>query len=150
MASKLSREQWRTQVERYLASDMSVAEWCRVNRLSESSMFKWIGHFADREPELFGGPQNIEDRDRCGWIGKTRENMRASAALGCRADPAPGGGFLRIDAASLASFAGPSASAPGPSGAGFASVELNGAVVRVPAGFPARDVAAVLEAVASL
>ncbi|WP_165248126.1 IS66 family insertion sequence element accessory protein TnpA [Adlercreutzia sp. ZJ141] len=67
MANRFSRDQWRTQVERYLASDMSVAEWCRVNRLSESSMFKWIGNFADREPELFGGSHNIEDRCHILW-----------------------------------------------------------------------------------
>ena len=114
MANRFSREQWRTQVERYLASDMSVAEWCRVNKLPESSMFKWIGHFADSEPELFGGPQNIEDRDRSGWITKTRENMRASTALSRRA-PAPGrgaDGFVRLDAASLAPAERPSAPVP--------------------------------------
>ena len=27
-------------------------------------MLKWIGYFADAEPELFGGPQNIADRGK--------------------------------------------------------------------------------------
>lgn len=145
MANRISREQWRVQVERYLASDMSVAEWCQANKLPESSMFKWIGHFAECEPELFGGPQNIVSRDRGCWITKTRENMRASVAL---ARPATAsGGFVRVDALSLADR---DASVEPHASRAVIRVELNGAVVNVPAGFPAGDAAAVLRAVASL
>ena len=32
----------REQVERYLATDMTVKEWCEANRKSESAMFRWI------------------------------------------------------------------------------------------------------------
>ena len=50
-----NRAQWRVRVERLLATDMTVKEWCEANRKSESAMFRWIGYFADHEPELFGG-----------------------------------------------------------------------------------------------
>lgn len=53
---------------------------------------------------MFGGAQNIADRDGCKWIVKTRENMRASTALAAPACEAPEA-FVRIDAAELA--AGP-------------------------------------------
>ena len=82
-----SRVQWRVQLERLLVTDMTVKEWCEANRKSESAMLRWIGHFVDHELELFGDAQNIADRDGCKWIMKTRENMRASAALAPARDP---------------------------------------------------------------
>lgn len=138
-----NREHWRTQVERLLATDMTVAEWCKANKKSESAMFRWIGYFADHEPELFGGAQNVADRDGCKWIMKTRENMRASTAL---AAPVPQA-FVRIDAAALAAEPTP------PSAIGSEpaiTVALNGAEVSVPAGCGEARIAAVLMAVASL
>lgn len=141
MAKGNDREKWRTRVERLLATDMTVAEWCKANKHSESSMFKWVGYFADHEPELFGGVQNIADRDSSRWITKTRENMRASTALAVPGGA--GGGFVRIEAASLA----PGRAAAPPA---VITVAVNGAEVGIPAGCDERDIAAVLKAVAYL
>lgn len=141
-----NRAQWRVQVERLLATDMTVKEWCEANRKSESAMFRWIGYFADHEPELFGGAQNIADRDGCKWIAKTRENMRASTALAAPAAEAPGA-FVRIDAGGLAAEpAKPASRRAWPA----ITVALNGAEVSVPAGCDEACIGAVLRAVASL
>ena len=141
-----NRAHWRMQVERLLATDMTVKEWCEANRKSESAMFRWIGYFADHEPELFGGAQNIADRDGCKWVMKTRENMRASTALAAPAREASGE-FVRIDASELAAVP----AEPSSRGAGQTiTVALNGAEVSVPAGFDEASVASVLRAVASL
>ena len=103
MASNQTKELWRSRIERLLATDMGVTEWCHANKVSDSTMFKWIGFFADTEPELFGGAQNIADRDRNAWPVKTRENMR-----GLSAPIVPAGqGFVRVDVASLAARAEP-------------------------------------------
>lgn len=118
-----NRERWRTQVERLLATDMAAAERCKVDGKSEPAMFRRIGRFADHEPELFGGAANIADRDGCEWVTKTRESMRASAALATPAREAPGA-FIRIDAAELA--AGPAKSVSCRAGPAI-TVALNGA-----------------------
>ena len=147
MASKQTKELWRSRIERLLATDMGVTEWCKANKVSDSSMFKWIGYFADTEPELFGGEQNIADRNSAKWIIRTRENMRASSAPIVPASN-PGRGFVRIDVAGLA-CEGPAAP-PGPCRVEPITVTIGAAVVSVPAGSGARDVSLVLEAVSRL
>ena len=153
MATTQGKEPWRTRVERLLATDMSVSEWCEANRVSESAAYRWLGHFADTEPELFGGAQNIADRERNAWLVKTRENMRGLSApivpVG-KGEPA-GREFVRIDVASLAAQVqaepAPATSAPA---APAITVTIGAAVVSVPAGSAAADVACVLGAVSRL
>ena len=147
MADRPSKEQWRTRVERFLESDMSVHEWCSANRVSSSAMFRRIGAFADEEPEIFGGAQNIVDRSQARWITKTRENMRSSVALSAPAQPAPSG-FMRI--ADIVPAEPEPAPAPERQLAAAITVAVNGAVVSIPPGFPQSDASAVLKAVASL
>lgn len=147
MASNQTKELWRSRIERLLATDMGVTAWCDANKVSDSSMFKWIGFFADTEPELFGGPQNIADRDKSKWITRTRENMRASSAPIVPA----GQEFVRIDVASLAARVqdGPAPAASTPAAPAI-TVSIGSAVVSVPAGSAAADVACVLGAVSRL
>jgi len=142
MATTQGKELWRTRVERLLATDMSVSEWCAANKVSESATYRWLGVFADTEPELFGGAQNIADRDRNAWLVKTRENMREPSAPIVPA----GQEFVRVDVASLAACAGPAHAAPAPSAPAI-TVSIGPATVSVPAGSAAADVARVLEAV---
>ena len=80
MASNQTKGLWRSRIERLLATDMSVAEWCAANKVSESATYVWLGRFADADPELFGGEQNIADRNQSKWVTRTRDNMRASSA----------------------------------------------------------------------
>ena len=150
MASDQTKELWRSRIERLLATDMGVTEWCHANKVSDSTMFKWIGFFADTEPDLFGGPQNIADRDKSKWITRTRENMRASSApIVPAGQGASGAGFVRVDVASLAAGAQAEPAVPAPA-AREITVTIGAAVVSVPAGSAAADVACVLGAVSRL
>lgn len=39
------RDMWAGRVERCLAADMTVKEWCGLNKVSESSLYKWMARF---------------------------------------------------------------------------------------------------------
>ena len=151
MAGRPSKEQWRTRVEHFLESDMSVYEWCAVNRISSSAMFRRLNAFAEEEPELFGGAQNIVDRSHSGWIGKTRENMRAANALSVPSRPCEPSGFARIEEVATIPAVPEQPCAPGAlATAPTITVTINGAVVGIPSGCAQADMRAVLEVVASL
>lgn len=149
MASNQTKELWRSRIERLLATDMSVAEWCAVNKVSESATYVWLGRFADAEPELFGGEQNIADRNQSKWITKTRDNMRASSApiVPAGKDRADAG-FVRIDVAGLACASANASS--NPRRADPITVSIGPATVSVPANSALADVACVLKAVSAL
>jgi transposase-like protein len=80
-AARERKEQQRQYIERLLESDLSVVEWCRRYDVPKQSMYLWLATFAEREPELFGGEQNIVDRSRRRWVESTRLNMRAGKQL---------------------------------------------------------------------
>ena len=125
----------REQVERYLATDMTVKEWCGLNKVSESTMYRWMAVFRREEPGLFADPT-------CGeWIELSRGSIAARTALAVRpADDAP--------------EAGAPAEADAPTGGNVAAnalvVRINDADVMVPEGVPEPHVAMVLRAVAAL
>ncbi len=151
MADRPSKERWRSRVEHFLESDMSVCEWCAANRISSSAMFRRLNAFADEEPEIFGGAQNIVGRPHAGWVAKTRENMRAANALSAPVRGREPSGFVRIEAApAIPAEPEPSRAPRACEAAAPITVAVNGAVVSVPAGCARADMRAVLEAVASL
>lgn len=151
MADRPSKEQWRTRVEHFLESDMSVHQWCAANRISTSAMFRRLNAFADEEPELFGGAQNIADRSQSGWVGKTRESMRAANALSVPSRACEPSGFARIEDVATIPTVPEQPCTPGSlATAPTITVTINGAVVGIPAGCARADMRAVLEAVASL
>ncbi len=123
----------REQVERYLATDMTVKEWCQLNHVGESTMYRWMSVFRREEPGMFAEPT-------CGeWIELSRGSMAARTALAVRPDD---------DAA------GPGAEAANDtSRADVASalvVRVNGADVVVPEGVSETHLSMVLRAVAKL
>jgi len=129
----MTREQRRQQVERCLAADMTVKEWCELNGVSKSTMYYWMGRIRKEEPGLFGDPT-------CGeWIELSKGSIAARTALAVRPTEA-------------------AAAAPGPEGeaeapaqpAGALVVRVNGADVVVPEGASEAHVSLVLRAVASL
>lgn len=61
----------REQVERCLAADMTVKEWCELNHVGESTMYRWMSRFRREEPELFSDPTHGE------WIQLSRGSIRA-------------------------------------------------------------------------
>ena len=129
----MTREQRRQQVERCLAADMTVKEWCELNGVSKSTMYYWMGRLRKEEPGLFGDPT-------CGeWIELSKGSIAARTALAVRPTET-------------------AATAPGPEGeaeapaqpAGALVVRVNGAAVVVTEGASAAHVSLVLRAVASL
>lgn len=54
------RSMRREQVERCLASHMTIRDWCKLNRVPESTMYVWVKRFRDEEPESFGGPSSSD------------------------------------------------------------------------------------------
>lgn len=150
MADRPSKEQWRSRIERFLESDMSVSEWCAANRISSSAMFRRLSAFADEEPEIFGGAQNIVAKSQARWVIKTRENMRAANALSAPVRDAERPGFARIEEVAAIPAEPEEHRAPRVCEAAPITVAVNGAVVSIPAGCAQVDMRAVLEAVASL
>ncbi|MDD6739067.1 MAG: hypothetical protein PUD96_03465 [Coriobacteriaceae bacterium] len=121
------RETRRRQVEQYLSSGMSVAQWCRLNKISKTTFYKWVDRFKREDPGLFAGRAAQATGD---WIELSREGLRDSVALAKLSDAAP---------------AAPCSAACAP-----IRVTVNGAAVEIAAGTPACDIANVLRAVAAL
>lgn len=129
----MTREMRRQQVERCLAADMTVKEWCELNGVSKSTMYYWIGRLRKEEPGLFGDPT-------CGeWIELSKGSIAARTALAVRP----------TEAATAAPGQEVEAEAPAQP-AGALVVRVNGADVVVPEGASEAHVALVLRAVASL
>jgi transposase-like protein len=145
MSKHLKKEQKRRYVEQLLATDLSVAEWCKRNRINRQSMYGWLSHFAEYEPELFGGAQNITDRSKRRWLETTRKNMSASMALSTRHSP----GVIIVDTLLEGHLPGNPVKESGRSGL-FINVDINGAAVAIPAGSAEADITRVLKAVALL
>ncbi len=57
------------QVERMLNSDTTVAEWCRLNKVPESTMYRWLRIFRDT---------NGADDKQNGWIELDRKEIKAA------------------------------------------------------------------------
>lgn len=150
MTDRPSKEQWRTRVEHFLESDMSVHQRCAANRISTSAMFRRLNAFADDESELFGGAQNIVDRSQSGWVGKTRESMRAANTLSVPSRACDSPGFARIEEVATIPVPEQPCTPGSLATAPTITVTINGAVVGIPAGCARADMRAVLEAVASL
>ena len=130
-----NRAMRREQVERCLAADMTVKEWCELNKVSESTMYRWMSVFRREEPGLFSDPT-------CGeWIELSRGSITARTALAVRpADDAP--------EADRPDDGGEPAG--GCVAANALVVRVNGADVVVPEGVSEAHLAMALRAVAAL
>lgn len=123
----------REQVENCLSSPMTIEEWCRLNRVSESTMYRWMAIFRDEEPELFGKANASQ------WIELSRGAIAAQTALAI----APGAEGVPVAAPVGEAVEEKSPSAP-------IIVRVNGAEVAVPAGSDDAHITSVLKAVARL
>ena len=123
----------REQVENCLSSSMTIEEWCRLNHVSESTMYRWMAIFRDEEPELFEKPNASQ------WIELSRDAIAAQTALATK--PAAGGGPVAMPACETVNTKAP----PAP-----IIVRVNGAEVAVPPGSADAHIASVLRAVARL
>ncbi len=150
------------QVERYLASDMSVKQWCKLNRVGESTLYTWMQRYRKDKGEQ---TEELDARQKSkatsGWIELSREALAASVALAPATakagsenatepsgEPACLGGRCGVEANEALAYA--RAKSPGTDGGRMIAVGLNGARVGIPPGSDGRDIRAVLEAVACL
>ena len=133
----------RQQIEQFLASDMGVMEWTKLNRMSTSTFYLWLHRFQDEDPETFGR----REPKGGGWIELSRAELRDSVALAKADDPAPAAPVVAAAAPIPAPTPDHRPATCAPSGV---RISVNGAGVEVPAGAAEADIAAVLRAVASL
>ena len=75
------------QAEQLLASSLTVAEWCRLNKVAESTMYLWLKRLREQKGSNAG---------RKGWIEVDRAASRERVALAKRSDD----DSVRIQAAS--------------------------------------------------
>ena len=130
----MTREMRREQVERCLAADMTVKEWCELNGVSKSTMYYWMARLRREEPGLFGDPT-------CGeWIELSKGSISERTALAVRPQE-PTGGPSALPEGEAGTPARPS---------GALVVRVNGADVVVPEGASEAHLSMVLRTVASL
>ena len=118
------------QVERMLNSDVTVAEWCRLNKVPRSTMYHWLRIFRDT---------NGADGKQNGWIELDRKEIKAAKAL----VPTNTLASTTSDAAHKDSDASQSCARP-------IRLRANGVEIDVFANTAQADIKAVLEAVVSL
>ena len=133
MTPEQRRAMRRGQVERCLATTMSIKDWCVLNKVPESTMYAWMARFRKEEPELFEKP-NASQR-----LELSRDAIAAQTALAMKPEAAG-----MPDKTPVARAVGANApSAP-------IIVYVNGAEVAVPPGSADAHIASVLKAVAVL
>lgn len=147
MSRRDIEEQRRCQVERLLATDLSVTEWSKRNGISRATMYNRITVFAKSEPELFGGPQNIVDTAKRNWLDLTRKNTALSKTLSITT---PSTEVLLIDNDPSESFCEISYKTTPKADISAICVTLQGAHVEVPPGASITDIENVIKAVATL
>jgi transposase-like protein len=84
----VTREMRREQVERCLAADMTVKEWCELNGVSKSTMYYWMARLRKEEPGLFYVPA-CEERSEL-----SRSSSREEDTLRPRAEKLESAGFF--------------------------------------------------------
>ena len=71
------RDMWARRIERCLAADMTVKEWCELNKVSKSSLYKWMAKFRGEEPGRFAR----KNSGTSGWVKVTRDGIAAAKAI---------------------------------------------------------------------
>ena len=135
------RDMWAGRIERCLAADMTVKEWCALNKVAESSLYKWMARFREEDPDRF--PRRSSEASR--WMKVTRRGIADAVAIVA----APGG----VAVSDPPRPQGGPRRAQGPAAAG-AQMPIRALVGRVelaiPAGAAEADIAAAMRAAASL
>ena len=128
------RDMWAGRIERCLSADMTIKEWCGLNKVSESNLYRWMARFREEEPGRF--PRRSSTASN--WIKVTAGGIADAKAIvpaGDAADPELDGSAIRGEAANPAL----------PIRALVGRVEL-----AVPAGSAESDIAAAMRAAPSL
>lgn len=131
------RGMWAGRIERCLDSRMTIKEWCELNRVSKSSLYKWMARFREEEPGRF--PRRSSEASN--WIKVTAAGIADAKAI------VPAGDASEPDSADWADSGarGGAADPALPIRALVGRVEL-----AIPAGAAESDIAAAMRAAASL
>lgn len=71
------RDMWAGRIERCLASGMAIGEWCSLNKVNRSSMYRWLAVFREEEPGRLGG----KNSETSGWVKVARQGIAAAKAI---------------------------------------------------------------------
>ena len=138
MSPEERRNMRRQQIEQFLASDLNVEEWTKLNHMSQSTFYLWLRRFQQEEPGSFGS----ESTQRGGWIELSRSELRGSVALARREDKAP-------ETPTKPTPSVPVRKQPNKPEV-CVRIALNGANIEIPSGISEENLAEILRAVASL
>uniref|UniRef100_UPI003AF00CE7 IS66 family insertion sequence element accessory protein TnpA n=1 Tax=Adlercreutzia sp. TaxID=1872387 RepID=UPI003AF00CE7 len=83
------RDMWAGRIERCLAADMTVKGWCTLNKVAESSLYKWMARFREEDPNRF--PRRSSEASS--WMKVARRGIADAVAIVA----APGGGVAVSD-----------------------------------------------------
>lgn len=130
------RGMWAGRIERCLGSRMTIKEWCELNKVSKSSLYKWMARFREEEPGRF--PRRSSEASN--WMKVTAGGIADAKAI------VPVGDAVDREPATADSSAD--------IGCRAATLPIRALVGRVelaiPAGSAESDIAAAMRAAASL
>lgn len=130
------RGMWAGRIERCLGSRMTIKEWCELNKVSKSSLYKWMARFREEEP----GRSPRRSSEASNWMKVTAGGIadaKAIVPVGDAADREPATADSSADIGCRAAAL--------PIRALVGRVEL-----AIPAGSAESDIAAAMRAAASL
>lgn len=131
------RDMWAGRIERCLSADTTIREWCRLNKVSESNLYRWMARFREEEPGRF--PRRSSEASN--WIKVTAGGIADAKAIVPVGDAAG----RELAPADASADIGGEAAAALPIRALVGRVEL-----AIPAGASEPDIAAAMRAAASL
>ena len=71
------RNIWADRIERCLASSTTIKQWCQLNHVCPSSLYKWMARFHEEEPGRFPQRSSVAKN----WMEVTRGGIADSKAL---------------------------------------------------------------------
>ena len=75
------RDMWAGRIERCLSANMTIKEWCGLNKVSESNLYRWMACFREEEP---GSPPQVQQGVRLGESHPRRHRRRQGHRPGRR------------------------------------------------------------------
>ena len=79
------RDMWASRTERCLSADTTIKEWCRLNKVSESGLYRWTARFREEEP----GRLPRRSSGASNWIKVTSAGIADAKAIVPAAGTAP-------------------------------------------------------------
>lgn len=71
------RDMWAGHIERCLASGMAIGEWCSLNKVNKSSLYRWLAVFRDERFGRFAG----KNSEAFGWVTAMRDGIAVTKAV---------------------------------------------------------------------